>query len=70
MENWKKQLEQIKKEVKNDEVNINREEKLKWIDTHSHYYHSKFKKDKEKLLNDMRKVHYVLLIIIFLSKFK
>ena len=50
MEDWKKQLENIKKEVKND----NKDEKLKWIDTHSHYDHSKFKTNKKQILETMK----------------
>ena len=51
MLDWKEKLECVKIELEKDDE----EEKIKWIDTHSHYDHSKFKLNKKELLESMKK---------------
>lgn len=69
MKDWKAQLEQIGKDLpegdikKENKKNVKKktpvkkeiEEKLKWIDTHAHYHHGKFKNKKDEILKSIKK---------------
>jgi TatD DNase family protein len=66
MKDWKEQLKEIQGQIKESEkpvIKKKNEEKcdLKWIDTHAHYHHGKFKnKEKELLQNVKKDVEYVI----------
>lgn len=66
MKDWKEQLKEIQGQIKESEkpvIKKKNEEKcdLKWIDTHAHYHHGKFKnKEKELLKNVKKDVEYVI----------
>lgn len=51
---WKKQLEQIKTNLPH--------EKIKWIDSHAHYYVRQFNKDRDKLLKKLNDTELELII--------
>lgn len=54
MNDWKEKLDEIKDVIP-------KEEKLKWIDTHAHYDHGKFKGRKDKVLEEIKKdVEYII----------
>lgn len=54
MKDWKESLNEVKE-------NLQKQEKLKFIDTHAHYNHNYFKKNRDELLETLRdEVEYIV----------